>query len=152
MATADQADFDDITRLLGRAPEGAFTVVVRGTDGKPLVIRNAPFLADGRPMPTRYWLVGAELRVAVGRLESEGGVRRAGAAVDPAELEGAHRRYAALRDADIAAGHAGPRPYGGVGGTRQGVKCLHIVMPQQTAQRDRDHEHEEADGDPGPSS
>ncbi len=98
---------------------------VRGRDGKPLVICNAPFLADGRPMPTRYWLVGAELRVAVGRLESEGGVRRAGAAVDAAALERAHRRYGALRDAEVPPDHVGPKPYGGVGGTRQGVKCLH---------------------------
>ncbi|MGH9232616.1 MAG: DUF501 domain-containing protein, partial [Acidimicrobiales bacterium] len=34
-------------------------------------------------------------------------------------------RYAAERDAALPAGHAGPRPSGGVGGTRQGVKCLH---------------------------
>ena len=29
------------------------------------------------------------------------------------------------RDADIADDHAGPRPSGGVGGTRRGLKCLH---------------------------
>ena len=37
----------------------------------------------------------------------------------------AHAAYAAERDAAIAAGHRGPRPSGGVGGTRRGVKCLH---------------------------
>jgi hypothetical protein len=52
-------------------------------------------------------------------------VRDAQAAVDPAELRAAHDRYAAERDAGIGAGHAGPRPSGGVGGTREGVKCLH---------------------------
>ena len=37
----------------------------------------------------------------------------------------AHARYAAERDAALARDHAGPRPSGGVGGTRSGVKCLH---------------------------
>lgn len=105
--------------------QGAFEVVVRHDDGSPLVIRNAPLLDDGTPMPTRYWLVGEPERASVGRLESEGGVRRAEAEVDAAELETAHRSYAAERDAELPPGHTGPRPTGGVGGTRRGVKCLH---------------------------
>ncbi len=52
-------------------------------------------------------------------------MRRAEAEVDPDELAQAHQRYAAERDATVPAGHVGPRPSGGVGGTRQGVKCLH---------------------------
>ena len=51
--------------------------------------------------------------------------RAAAAAVDPDELAAAHAAYAAEREAALPAGHAGPRPYGGVGGTRAGVKCLH---------------------------
>jgi hypothetical protein len=58
-------------------------------------------------------------------LESRGGVRAAERAVAPAELAAAHERYAAERDAAIPADHVGPRPSGGVGGTRTGVKCLH---------------------------
>jgi len=61
----------------------------------------------------------------VSRLEAEGGVRRAEAAVDPTALARAHAAYAAERDAAIDPRHGGPRPGGGVGGTRQGVKCLH---------------------------
>jgi hypothetical protein len=76
-------------------------------------------------MPTRYWLVGDAVRQAVSRLESHGGVREAEAAVDPVELAAAHTRYAAERDAALPPGHQGPRPTGGVGGTRRGVKCLH---------------------------
>ena len=45
--------------------------------------------------------------------------------VDPAALAAAHARYAAERDAALPPGHTGPRPSGGVGGTRTGVKCLH---------------------------
>ncbi|MCY4272323.1 MAG: DUF501 domain-containing protein, partial [bacterium] len=61
----------------------------------------------------------------VSRLESAGGVRQAEAAVDSDELADAHRRYAAERDAAIPDGYGGHRPFGGVGGTRRGVKCLH---------------------------
>ncbi|MCU0272471.1 MAG: DUF501 domain-containing protein [Acidimicrobiales bacterium] len=114
-----------MAELLGRAPESDFEVVVRSPSGAPVVIRNAPFLRDGRPMPTRYWLVGERERVLVGRLESAGGVRRAEAAVDLDELAAAHARYAAERDALVPADHHGPRPSGGVGGTARGVKCLH---------------------------
>jgi hypothetical protein len=89
------------------------------------VIRNAPLLADGTPMPTRYWLVDDDLRRAVSTLEAGGGVRAAEAAVDPMEVAAAHARYAAERDAAIPPGHRGPRPSGGVAGTRKGVKCLH---------------------------
>jgi uncharacterized protein len=114
-----------VERLLGRRPQGAYEVVVRHADGSPLVIRNAPLLDDGRPMPTRYWLVGEPERTWVSRLESDGGVTRAEAEVDPAVLAAAHRRYAAERDAALPPGHTGLRPSGGVGGTRRGVKCLH---------------------------
>ena len=114
-----------LTERLGRPPEGDFEVVVRNPDDSPVVIRNAPFLRDGTPMPTRYWLVDPALRAAVSGLESAGGVRAAEAAVDPVELAAAHVAYAADRDAAIDSGHAGPRPSGGVGGTRKGVKCLH---------------------------
>jgi hypothetical protein len=91
----------------------------------PVVIRNAPLLDDGTPMPTRYWLVGRTARDAVSRLEADAGVRRAEAEVDRDLLAAAHARYAAERDAALPAEPTGPRPTGGVGGTREGVKCLH---------------------------
>ncbi len=119
------ADRQAVTELLGREPEGDFAVVVRRPDGRPVVIRNHPTLRDGTPMPTRWWLVDAELRRAVSGLEAAGGVREAAAAVEADELARAHAQYAAERDAVIPDDHVGPRPSGGVGGTRQGVKCLH---------------------------
>ncbi len=118
-------DVDHVAALLGRQPDGDFEVVVRAADGSPVVIRNAPLLRDGTPMPTRYWLVGRRERDAVARIESAGGVRAAEAEVDPAELADAHRRYAAERDAALPPTWTGPRPSAGVGGTRTGVKCLH---------------------------
>lgn len=114
-----------VEALLGRAPQGAFTVVVRHADGSPVVVRNAPLLDDGTPMPTRYWLVGEPERALVSRLEAAGGVRAAEAEVDPEALRVAHARHRAERDAALPPDHQGPRPTGGVGGTRTGVKCLH---------------------------
>ncbi len=119
---------DDLARviaLLGRRPAGRFEVVVRDQSGGPVVLRNAPLLDDGTPMPTRYWLVGAEEARAVARLEAAGGVRDAERTVDARALADAHARYALERDADLPVDWAGPRPSGGVAGTRTGVKCLH---------------------------
>ena len=126
MTTATSGgDYEQVAHLLGRPPSGDFDVVVRDASGRPAVICNAPILHDGRPMPTRYWLVEEHLRRMVGRLEAEGGVRGAEAAVDASELAEAHARYAIERDAAVPDGHDGPRPSHGVGGTRRGVKCLH---------------------------
>jgi hypothetical protein len=102
--------------------------VVRDRNGQPSVIANAPFLDDGTPMPTRYWLVDPRLREQVSRLESHGAVQEAEGAVDPSELAEAHARYARERDVLIPPDHLGPRPSGGVGGTRAGVKCLHAHL------------------------
>ena len=114
-----------VRELLGREPQGRFEVVVRNASGDPLVLLNEPLLDDGTPMPTRYWLIGRSVVAAIGRLEAAGGVNQAEADIDPAEIAAAHARYAAERDAHLPTGHAGPRPSGGVGGTRRGVKCLH---------------------------
>jgi hypothetical protein len=123
MATA--ADVVAVGELLGRPPRGSFDVAVRDARGAPIVVRNAPLLDDGTPMPTRFWLVGRAEIAAVGRLEAAGGVRLAGAETAPEAIADAHRRYARERDAALPPDHVGPRPHGGVGGTREGVKCLH---------------------------
>ncbi|MFN2608725.1 MAG: DUF501 domain-containing protein [Acidimicrobiales bacterium] len=123
--TVDDADRAAVAALLGRPPSGDFEVVVRDAAGNPVVIRNAPLLRDGTPMPTRWWLVDPGLRRLVSTVEAAGGVRAAAAEVDAGELGRAHARYAAERDAALPPDHPGPRPSGGVGGTGQGVKCLH---------------------------
>jgi uncharacterized protein len=125
VAAAAADDVAAVTELLGRAPRCHFDVVVRRHDGTPMVIRNAPLLDDGTPMPTRYWLCDRDLNRRIGTLESTGAVDRAEAEVDAAALADAHGRYAAERDADVPPHWGGPRPSGGVGGTRIGVKCLH---------------------------
>lgn len=122
---ATLGDQDAVRALLGREPAADFEVVVRRADGAPVVIRNAPYTRDGTPMPTRYWLVDPEWNRAVSQIEAAGGVRAAEAELDPGEIAAAHVAYAAERDAAIPADQVGPRPSAGVGGTREGVKCLH---------------------------
>jgi hypothetical protein len=118
-------DREGVAALLGRQARSEVEVVVRDATGAPVVIRNPPILDDGTPMPTLYWLVGDDERRRVSELESHGGVKRARVEVDVELVAEAHARYAAERDAAIPARHTGPRPSGGVGGTRVSVKCLH---------------------------
>lgn len=125
-----------VAELLGRTPRGDFEVVVRDDTGDPVVVRNAPFLDDGTPMPTRYYLVGNEIVKAVSRIEASGGVDRVESELDPDDVAAIHRRYAIERDCAIDAAHSGPRPSGGVGGTRVGVKCLHAHVAHQLATGD----------------
>jgi uncharacterized protein len=126
--TPESPDDEVVAELLGRRPAGKYEVVVRSDDGRPAVIANAPFLFDGTPMPTRYWLIDPVLREAVSRLESTGGVRQAEAAIPMERIKEAHARYAEERDALISPDGDGPKPSGGVGGTRRGVKCLHAHL------------------------
>ncbi len=120
-----QPQLERVIELLGRRPRSDYDIAVVRPDGSPVVLINAPFFYSGRPMPTRYWLIDPVLNKAIGRLESTGGVKAAEAAIGPDRLRRAHHAYGAERDALIPPDHQGPVPTGGVGGTRQGVKCLH---------------------------
>jgi hypothetical protein len=125
MTKASDLDIARVTELLGRKPQGDFEVILRDASGSPIVVKNEPLLFDGTPMPTRYWLVGPKEHMAVSRLESAGFIDLAESEVDAEELQLTHERYAAERDSAIPKDHTGPRPHGGVAGTRVGVKCLH---------------------------
>ena len=123
---------------LGRPTRSEVDVVARCHLGLPVVVAVPPLLDDGTPFPTRYWLTCPLAVRRIGRLESRGGVRAMEARIeaDP-DFAAAHRRaaerYAAERDALLPAGYSGPRPGGGVGGTRRGVKCLHAHYADHAA-------------------
>ena len=76
-----------VAELLGREPRGHYAVVVRDATGDPVVLRNAPFLDDGTPMPTRYWLIAPDENRRIGQLEADGGVDAAEAAIPADELD-----------------------------------------------------------------
>src|SRR5438876_212139 len=116
MVPPSAADVDAVRALIGREPVAPFEVVVRDAAAEPSVIRNAPFTVDGRPMPTRYWLVDHDLVRDVSRLEAAKNVKTAEAEIATDALLAAHRAYEAERDAAIPASHNSPRPFGNVGG------------------------------------
>ena len=116
------ADLEAVRQQLGREPTTPFSVVARCTGGHPLVIRNRPLDAHGNPFPTTYWLTCPDAVKAVSRVESEGWIARLGD--DPAiaaSVAEAHRAYATERGEMLP----GAEEWGGVGGTRRGIKCLH---------------------------
>jgi exopolyphosphatase / guanosine-5'-triphosphate,3'-diphosphate pyrophosphatase len=120
------SDLTTVADQLAREPTTPFTVVARCPDGHPLVIRNEPFDAGGKPFPTLFWLTCPTASRAVSRQESDGWISRLNGrlAEEPelsAALERAHDEYAKER----SRGHPGAEAFGGVGGTRTGVKCLH---------------------------
>lgn len=123
-----QEDIAVVTRLIGRVPQGEFRIVLRSSDGEPVVLLNAPLLDDGTPMPTLYWLVGSKEVLAVSTLEAEGAIDAIESSIGLDVIDGIHARYARERDVLIPTDHSGPRPSGGVGGTRTGVKCLHAHL------------------------
>jgi exopolyphosphatase/guanosine-5'-triphosphate,3'-diphosphate pyrophosphatase len=123
-----------VREQLGRDPTTSFTVVVRCTGGHPLVIRNAPLDAAGEPFPTTYWLTCPDVVRAVSRVESQGTIARLNERYDAdpafaAAVDAAHERYARDRAGDLADAVA----WGGVGGTRRGLKCLHAHLAYHLA-------------------
>lgn len=120
------SDLSTVREQLGREPTTPFTVVARCADGHPLVIRNEPVDADGEPFPTLFWLTCPSAVKAVSRVESSGAIAELNARVglDPVFADAvarAHQEYAQER----ARGFPQALAWGGVGGTRAGVKCLH---------------------------
>jgi exopolyphosphatase/guanosine-5'-triphosphate,3'-diphosphate pyrophosphatase len=128
------SDLAAVREQLGREPSIRFTVTARCTSGHPLVIRNAPLDADGHPFPTVFWLTCPDAVRAVARLESEGWIARLNTrAEEQAEfdvaLRRAHEEYARVRAEDLP----DAIDWGGVGGTRVGVKCLHAHYANHVA-------------------
>jgi exopolyphosphatase / guanosine-5'-triphosphate,3'-diphosphate pyrophosphatase len=116
------SDLDVVREQLEREPTVPFSVVVRCTGGHPLVIRNRPLDAAGDPFPTLYWLTCPAAVAAVSRIEADGWIARLNGdeRMAPA-IAAAHRAYAAEREELLDGGGE----WGGVGGARAGVKCLH---------------------------
>jgi hypothetical protein len=134
-------DRDVVAAQIDRSPRSEVDVVARCHLQLPVVIVVPPFLDDGTPFPTRYWLTCPLAVRRIGRIEGAGGVKSAEAKIesDPA-LAARHalamERYARERDALIPSASEGSRPSGGVGGARAGVKCLHAHYADHAAGND----------------
>jgi len=132
---APHGDFEVLAEQLGREPTTRYEVIVRcPPDGHPLVIRNHPLDAEGEPFPTLYWLTCPEAVKAVSRIESTGEISRLNERIDSDEgfarsVQDAHDEYAAERARFLPEA----RSWGGVAGTRVGVKCLHAHFANHLA-------------------
>ena len=95
--TADQRS--RVAALLGREPRGLRAIPVADEQGEPLVIRVAS-VVDGKPFPTLYWLVGADLCLRIDRLEAAGWIARLQEQVDasPALQQAMHGDHDRHRD------------------------------------------------------
>ncbi|MBW3577013.1 MAG: DUF501 domain-containing protein [Actinobacteria bacterium] len=116
-----------VSQQLGRRARGHSAVVHRCVYGLPTVVRVAPYLDDGTPFPTVFWLVCPVARRHVGRLEADGtmGSFNASLAAD-AELAAGYAaaagRYVAFRDALDRPIREDPA----AGGMPGHIKCLHV--------------------------
>lgn len=124
------ADLGFLRAALGRAPRGLAGVATRCTVGLPIVIVNRPFLSDGYPFPTTFWLVCPKAVKAVSSLEASGLIGEiereiASDANLRAALLRAQVEYAKYRKNLARLAH--PSLDTGIGGVRHllSVKCLH---------------------------
>ena len=120
---------------IGRPLRSPADVVARCHLGLPVVTRVPPILSVsiGRPSSAGS---GSRMAVTI-RLEATGAIRAldrevlADAALGDA-LRSANERYAATRRELVPSG-ASPAPDGGVGGTGDGIKCLHAHYADHAA-------------------
>ena len=134
------AQFARVAALLGREPRGLRDIPVVDDAGDPVVIRVAS-LVDGKPFPTLYWLLGAELCLRIDRLEAAGWILRLQARVDAshelrASMSDDHARHKAERARFLSAeeqqllesrGMLGALNERGIGGIADPdrIRCLH---------------------------
>jgi uncharacterized protein len=111
-----------VERQLGRPPRAFRRVAVRCPFGRPAVVEQEPFAADGTPFPTQFWLTCPHLVAQLARVEAAGGVERWTQAV---AADARLRR--SLEQAEAAQRALRPQLPGGIGGRARGgsLKCLH---------------------------
>jgi hypothetical protein len=66
---------DFVTERLGREPRGFCDVSAFNAQGKPAVIRVSS-VVDGKPFPTLFWLIDANISLKIDRLEAAGWIAR----------------------------------------------------------------------------
>lgn len=115
---------------------GDFQVAGRCHLGVPMVIENAPRLADGSPFPTLFWLTCPMLVKRVSRVEARGHMEKVNEGLTHdhglrERLIAAIARLKARRDEHEVIEDSGAPP----GGGPDKVKCLHSHVAQELVQR-----------------
>ncbi|GAB4243889.1 MAG: hypothetical protein Kow00129_03270 [Thermoleophilia bacterium] len=154
-------DYRVLTRQLGRPPRGLRGTAVWCPYGFPAVIESYPYLEDGTPFPTTFYLTCPSAVDAAGRLESEGGVGRLRRALQTDDalrqaLYGLEELYRARRRELFALQKGSPRDGGavlnaGIGGPAppERLTCLHAVLAAFLALVDSGPRAVQAAGDAG---
>ena len=70
-----------VAKRLGREPRGFCDVAAFNAEGLPASIRVSSII-DGKPFPTLYWLIDAELSLNIDRLEAAGWIARVQSEID----------------------------------------------------------------------
>lgn len=135
--TADAGEVAVVSAQLGRPARGRPAVVHRCVYGLPTVVRVQPYLEDGTPFPTVFWLTCPVLRSRVGRLEADHAMvglneRLASDGGFAAAYAAGSERYVAFRD-DLGGSLPGDPSAGGM---PKHVKCLHVHAAHHLATGD----------------
>ena len=129
----DPADRAAVAAQLGREPRAMRAVAHRCPCGNPDVVETSPFLDDGSPFPTLYYLTCPRAASLIGTLEASGLMRDMTdrLTTDPAVAglyQEAHESYLARRD------ELGVIPKRvTAGGMPHRVKCLHALVGHELA-------------------
>lgn len=114
--------------MLGRPPRGVWRIARRCRCGLPQVVETDPYLDDGTPFPTFYWLTCCALVAEVSRLESEGAIREVNALLESRpEITGALETSTSAYISARSQRGALPRTDHPGGGPKR-VKCLHAHL------------------------
>lgn len=93
---------DWITHRLGRHPRGLRAIAAWNERGEPAVIRVAS-VVDGKPFPTLFWLIDADLCLRLDRLEAAGCIAQLQSQINSnhdlrQSMVRDHERHRTLRD------------------------------------------------------
>ena len=122
---------------LGRKLRSEVTVTTSCHFNLPVVIKVPPNLDDGTPFPTTYWLSCPMYTKKIGSLESKGLIKELDSQIQSdknlyKQWIGRQESYEAERNDEVDENSKIP-PYGGVGGARESIKCLHSHFADQLA-------------------
>lgn len=98
--------YDFVTERLGREPRGFCDVSAFNENGKPAVIRVSS-VVDGKPFPTMFWLIDADISLKIDRLEAAGWIAKLQQMVNESDaikeqMKQAHDAHNELRDGFLA--------------------------------------------------
>ena len=132
--------YDFVTERLGREPRGLCDVSAFNEKGQPAVIRVSS-VVDGKPFPTLFWLIDAEISLKIDRLEAAGWIAELQEMVNEStaiklQMKQAHEAHNKLRDGFLgeeerlllnARGMMSALSDRGIGGIQEPdrIRCLH---------------------------